>query len=82
MALIKYNKENNMWALVFFVAIGIALGFLANAGFVWIICWALNAIGIHTIGGWTVQFSWPLVVIFTLVCLLISGFFANARKDK
>ena len=60
--------------------IGLAIGFLLNAGFVWIVCWALNAIGVHTIGSWTVQFSWPLVIIFTLICLLISGFFMNARK--
>lgn len=62
------------------IILGIALGFLLNAGFVWIICWALNAMGIHVIAGWTVQFSWPLVIVFTLICCLISGFFTNARK--
>lgn len=69
-----------MGFVILCVILGIALGFLLNAGFVWVICWALNAIGIHTIAGWTVQFSWPLVVVFTLICCLISGFFANARR--
>ena len=70
-----------MGIVIITIILGIALGFLLNAGFVWIICWALNAIGIHTIAGWTVQFSWPLVIVFTLICCLISGFFASARNN-
>jgi hypothetical protein len=69
-----------MGIVIIGIILGIALGFLLNAGFVWIICWALNAMGIHVIAGWTVQFSWPLVIVFTLICCLISGFFTNARK--
>ena len=56
-----------------------AIGFLINAGVVWLIVWALKAIGVTTICGWTVAFSWPLVLLFTVVCCLISGFFAAAR---
>jgi len=70
-----------MGIVIITIILGIALGFLLNAGFVWIICWALNAIGVHTIAGWTVQFSWPLVIVFTLICCLISGFFASARNN-
>lgn len=66
--------------IIIFILLGLALGFLINAGFVWVICWGLNAIGVHTIAGWTVEFSWPLVVVFTLICILISGFFTNAKN--
>lgn len=51
----------------------IALGFGVNALFVLAICWGLKAIGIYTIGGWTVGFSWPLVIIFTIVYTILKN---------
>ena len=61
------------------IILGIALGFLINAGVVWIICWALKAIGVTTIFGWTVAFSWPLVIIFTVVYILLRGIFLSGK---
>lgn len=69
-----------MGVIVAGVIIGFAVGFFINAGIVWVLCWALNAIGVHTLFGWTVQFSWPLVIIFTIICAIISGFFTKAKS--
>lgn len=70
-----------MLIVILCVILGLGLAFLIDAGFVWIICWALNAIGVHHIGSWRVEFSWPLVLIFLLISALISGFFAAARGN-
>jgi len=61
--------------------IGLALSVLINAGFVWLIVWALKALGIFTIGSWTVAFSWPLVILFTIVYIILSSLF-KVRKNK
>jgi hypothetical protein len=62
------------------VCIGLIIGFLLNAGIVWLICWCLRAIGITTIFGWTVSFSWPLVVLFTVVLIILSSIFNKRKK--
>jgi hypothetical protein len=54
--------------------------FLINAGLVWLLCWGLKAIGITTIAGWTVAFSWPLVLIFTVVYVILHGIFGSSSK--
>ena len=64
------------------ILVGLGIGFLINAGVVWALCWGLNAIGITSIGNWTVQFSWPLVVVFTLATIIIGGFFRSERSGK
>ena len=64
------------------ILVGLGIGFLINAGVVWALCWGLNAIGITSIGGWTVQFSWPLVVVFTLATIIIGGFFRSEKSGK
>ena len=62
--------------LFFLIVIAIlAVCFFIDAGLVWAICWGLNAIGIHSIGGWQVQFSWPLVIVVILISSLLSGIF-------
>lgn len=72
-----------MTALIIIVCIvlGIGLGFLINAGLVWVLCWALNAVGIHTLFGWDVKFSWPLVVVFTILYIIFGGCFAGTRNN-
>lgn len=62
------------------IAIGLGIVFLIDAGFVWLICWALNLIGVHTICGVPVEFSWTLtfaimIIIGALRCLF--GAFGN-----
>jgi hypothetical protein len=49
-----------------------------EAGIVWVLCWALRAIGVTTILGWEVAFSWPLV----LVVMIISSIFGGTRYVK
>ena len=53
--------------------IGFGLAFLINAATVWIIVTLLKAIGITMIGTWTVAFSWPLVLLFTIITMVIRG---------
>ena len=67
-------------AIVIGLLIGYAISFLINAGIVWLLCWGLKAIGITVIGGWTVAFSWPLVLLFTVVYMILRGIFD--RHDK
>lgn len=67
-------------AIVIGLLIGYAISFLLNAGIVWLLCWGLKAIGITAIGGWTVAFSWPLVLLFTVVYMILRGIFD--RHDK
>ena len=51
--------------------IGFGLAFLINAATVWIIVILLKAIGVTMIGTWTVAFSWPLVLLFTIITVVI-----------
>jgi hypothetical protein len=66
--------------IVIGLLIGYAISFLMNAGLVWLLCWGLKAVGITTICGWTVAFSWPLVLIFTVVYIILHGIFGNHSK--
>jgi hypothetical protein len=50
-----------------------------NGLLVWGICWALNAIGIHTIGTWTIEFSWALVILFTIVETILKSIFKKSE---
>lgn len=51
-------------AILVFVLV-LALRFFITAGLVWVIIWGLNAIGITTMFGWTISFSWYLVAVVT-----------------
>ena len=61
------------WILAAIIFIALAVGL--NALVVWLLCWGLKAIGIYTICGWTVAFSWPLVLVFVIVCSTLGGIF-------
>ncbi len=52
---------------ILYVALISAFVFGLNAIVVWLLCWGLKAIGIVSIFGWTVAFSWPLVVVFMVI---------------
>ena len=69
-----------MFIFLFMIA-ALAFCFFIDAGIVWVICWGLNAIGIHSIGDWQVQFSWPLVIVVILISSLLSGIF-NVTVNK
>ena len=68
-------------AILIGLLIGYAISFLLNAGLVWLLCWGLKAIGITAIGGWTVAFSWPLVLIFTVVYIILHSIFGRHDKE-
>lgn len=53
------------------VIIRIGIGLLINAGIVEVIIWSLHKIGIYTIFGWKFAFSWPLVILFTVIVLIL-----------
>lgn len=53
----------------------LAVTFFINAGIVALLCWGLNALGIHTILGWTVAFSWPLVFVFIIISIILRCIF-------
>jgi hypothetical protein len=55
----------------------IAMDLGENALFVLAICWGLKAIGIYTIFGWTVGFSWPLVILFTIAYTILKNLLTN-----
>jgi len=65
-----------MLAIIGFLLIGFGIAFLFNAVTVWVIVTLLKAIGITMIGTWTVAFSWPLVLLFTIVVMVIRGIFS------
>jgi len=50
-----------------------------NGLLVWCGCWALNTIGIHNICGWTVEFSWALVILLTIIETIFKSIFS--KKD-
>lgn len=64
-----------VWIALFIICFSIAM--MVNAGIVWALCWALNAMGITQIGGLTVAFSWPLVIVFSIVVGILSSIFGK-----
>lgn len=60
----------------------LGLSFLCEAGIVWLICWCLKAIGIVTIFGWTVAFSWPLVLVVWIISWFLGGKRMRVHVDK
>ena len=58
---------------IFYVALIFALVFGIDAIIVWLLCWGLKAIGIVSIFGWTVAFSWPLVVVVMIITFIFNG---------
>lgn len=73
------------------IVLGIVLAFMAVCfilSLIWwlvilkILCWALPAIGITTIFGWTISFSWPLVFICSIASSVLSGIFKSVTTVK
>jgi hypothetical protein len=62
--------------------LGVLVGeFLCNALVVWVLCWGLKAIGITTICGWTVNFSWALAVLFTVATIVLHSIFRGGKNE-
>ena len=78
----KESKKMAILAVIGLWIIGLGLGFLVNAGLVWVITWGLVKIGITTIFGWTVAFSWPLVIVFMAVFIILKAIFGITVKKE
>lgn len=64
--------------------LAICLSFFVTAGLVWLLCWALPAIGIVAIGSFTIVFSWKLALIVWVILGLLRSIFGYggvARND-
>ena len=67
-----------IYVILFVLIFGLA--FLIDAGVVWVICWGLKAIGVTSICGWTVAFSWPLVILFIAIESVLSAIFKSTNS--
>lgn len=63
-----------------FVILSLAVSFLATAGLVWLLCWALTGIGIVAIGSFTIVFSWKLALAIWIIMLLLMSIFQGGNK--
>ena len=74
----------NILAVVLTFLVGCVITFGLNlliyGGIVWVLVWALNALGVYAIGSFTVAFSWKLVIIVALVASCFSAR-VNVHKD-
>lgn len=64
------------------VILAFAISYLLTAGFVWVLCWALPAIGITVIGGFVIVFSWKLALAVWIVLLLLRSLFTTTVNTK
>lgn len=62
------------------VILAFAISYLLTAGFVWVLCWVLPAIGITVIGGFVIVFSWKLALAVWVVLLLLRSLFTVNTK--
>lgn len=67
--------------VILFVILSLAVSFLATAGLVWLLCWALTGIGIVAIGSFTIVFSWKLALAIWVIMLLFMSIFQGGSKN-
>jgi hypothetical protein len=59
-------------SFVLIILAAFAINLLIYGAIVWVLVWALNALGVYTIGSFVVAFSWKLVIIVALVASLFT----------
>lgn len=64
-----------------FVILSLVISFLVTAGLVWVLCWALPAIGIVAIGSFTIVFSWKLALVIWVIMFLLQSIFMGGSKN-
>lgn len=64
-----------------FVILSLVISFLMTAGLVWVLCWALPAIGIVAIGSFTIVFSWKLALVVWVIMFLLQSIFMGGSKN-
>lgn len=65
---------------ILLVILFLTVSFLITAGLVWLLCWLLPAIGIATIGTFTIMFSWKLALAIWLIIALLRSIFSISTK--
>lgn len=68
--------------IILLAILAICLSFFVTAGLVWLLCWALPAIGIVAIGSFTIVFSWKLVLIIWIILGLLHSIFGHEGDSK
>ena len=71
-----------IWTILGIFVATLFVSLLVWGGIVWLFCWALTAIGITVIGGWTVAFSWKLVIIVALIYTILHGIFSPSSHKN
>ena len=68
--------KGTIFAIVGVIIASFILSFLCTAAIVALLCWGLPAIGITTIGTWTIAFSWKLVLIVSFILAILRSIFS------
>ena len=68
--------KNVIFAIIGIILVSFVVTFLCTAAIVALLCWGLPAIGITTIGTWTIAFSWKLVLIVSFILAVLRGIFS------
>ena len=65
---------------VLLILLSLAISFLLTSGLIWLLCWLLPAIGITTIGTFTIVFSWKLALAIWIIIVLLQSIFSVGSK--
>lgn len=68
--------KGTIFAIIGVILASFILSFLCTAAIVALLCWGLPAIGITTIGTWTIAFSWKLVLIVSFILAILRSIFS------
>ena len=68
--------KSTIFAIIGVILASFILSFLCTAAIVALLCWGLPAIGITTIGTWTIAFSWKLVLIVSFILAILRSIFS------
>lgn len=68
--------KNIIFAAICIILISFIVSFLCTAAIVALLCWGLPAIGITSIGAWTIAFSWKLVLLISFLLAILRSIFS------
>ena len=75
--------KSTVFAIIGVIIASFIISFLCTAAIVAVLCWCLPAIGITTIGTWTIAFSWKLVLLVSFILAILRSIFsARAAVNK
>ena len=69
--------KSTVFAIIGVIIASFIISFLCTAAIVAVLCWGLPAIGITTIGTWTIAFSWKLVLLVSFVLAILRSIFSS-----